>query len=42
MTPEKKVFTGDLSRLAQIATQAESPSLIIVGSVATLHHTLGQ
>lgn len=41
-TAQQKVFTGTLSELANLAQQAQSPSLIIVGSVTQLHHTLGQ
>ncbi|GGB18546.1 uroporphyrinogen-III C-methyltransferase [Agarivorans gilvus] len=39
-TPQQRVFTGTLDNLAVLAEQAESPSLIVVGSVTQLHHQL--
>ncbi|WP_432455156.1 MULTISPECIES: uroporphyrinogen-III C-methyltransferase [unclassified Agarivorans] len=40
-TPQQRVFTGCLAQLAELAAQAESPSLIVVGSVTKLHQQLG-
>ncbi len=37
---EQKVYRGGLSDLANLASQAESPALIVVGSVAQLHEKL--
>lgn len=39
-TPQQRVLTGTLKELESLATQAISPSLIIVGSVVSLHHQL--
>ncbi|OBT07944.1 uroporphyrinogen-III C-methyltransferase [Vibrio sp. UCD-FRSSP16_10] len=39
-TANQRVLTGNLSQLSQIAEQAISPSLIIVGSVTSLHEKL--
>ncbi|WP_105901028.1 uroporphyrinogen-III C-methyltransferase [Vibrio gangliei] len=39
-TSKQRVLTGTLSQLDQMASQAISPSLIIVGSVTTLHSKL--
>lgn len=39
-TPQQRVLTGTLKELDSLATQAISPSLIIVGSVASLHEPL--
>lgn len=39
-TAKQKVFTGNISELAQMAEKAISPSLIVVGSVTTLHKKL--
>lgn len=37
---EQRVLTGKLSELAELATQAVSPALIVVGSVTSLHNKL--
>ena len=37
---EQRVFRGGLSDLAELASQAKSPALIVVGSVAQLHEKL--
>ncbi|WP_117234141.1 uroporphyrinogen-III C-methyltransferase [Vibrio maerlii] len=37
---EQKVFRGGLKDLANLASQAQSPALIVVGSVAQLHEKL--
>jgi len=37
---EQRVFTGKLSELSALATQAVSPALIVVGSVTSLHNKL--
>ncbi|KOO06086.1 uroporphyrinogen-III C-methyltransferase [Vibrio hepatarius] len=37
---EQRVLTGKLSELSELATQAVSPALIVVGSVTSLHHKL--
>ncbi|MDR9830460.1 uroporphyrinogen-III C-methyltransferase [Vibrio sp. FNV 38] len=37
---EQRVFTGKLSELAELAEQAQSPALIVVGSVTSLHDKL--
>ncbi|MGL6312404.1 uroporphyrinogen-III C-methyltransferase [Vibrio sp. WXL103] len=37
---EQRVFTGELSQLADLAEQAQSPALIVVGSVTSLHDKL--
>ncbi|NOI15666.1 uroporphyrinogen-III C-methyltransferase [Vibrio hepatarius] len=37
---EQRVLTGKLSDLAELATQAVSPALIVVGSVTSLHNKL--
>ena len=39
-TPQQRVLTGTLKELESLATQAISPSLIIVGSVVSLHEQL--
>ncbi|GAM58978.1 uroporphyrinogen-III methyltransferase [Vibrio ishigakensis] len=39
-TPRQRVLTGTLDCLADLATQAISPSLIVVGSVTSLHKEL--
>ncbi|MGB2078342.1 MAG: uroporphyrinogen-III C-methyltransferase [Vibrio sp.] len=39
-TSSQKVYTGQLDELAQMAAKAQSPALIIVGSVTKLHHKL--
>lgn len=39
-TPRQRVLTGTLDGLADLATQAISPSLIVVGSVTSLHKEL--
>ncbi|HCH00494.1 MAG TPA: uroporphyrinogen-III C-methyltransferase [Vibrio sp.] len=39
-TPQQRVLTGTLKELESLATQAISPSLIIVGSVVSLHQSL--
>ncbi|MCF7352774.1 uroporphyrinogen-III C-methyltransferase [Vibrio sp. CK2-1] len=39
-TPQQRVLTGTLKELESLATQAISPSLIIVGSVVSLHQQL--
>ncbi|TVO33750.1 uroporphyrinogen-III C-methyltransferase [Vibrio algivorus] len=39
-TPKQRVLTGTLKELESLANQAISPSLIIVGSVVSLHHQL--
>ncbi|MGO2497006.1 MAG: uroporphyrinogen-III C-methyltransferase [Vibrio litoralis] len=39
-TPQQRVLTGTLKELESLATQAISPSLIIVGSVVSLHGQL--
>ncbi|GEA59314.1 uroporphyrinogen-III C-methyltransferase [Vibrio comitans] len=39
-TPQQRVLTGTLSQLSAIAQDAESPSLIVVGSVTSLHSQL--
>lgn len=39
-TPQQRVLTGTLKELELLATQAISPSLIIVGSVVSLHQKL--
>ncbi|GEA50290.1 uroporphyrin-III C-methyltransferase [Vibrio inusitatus NBRC 102082] len=39
-TPQQRVLTGTLSQLSTIAQEAESPSLIVVGSVTSLHSQL--
>ncbi|OCH73315.1 uroporphyrinogen-III C-methyltransferase [Vibrio breoganii] len=39
-TPQQRVLTGTLSQLSTIAKKAESPSLIVVGSVTSLHSQL--
>ncbi|UPW18801.1 uroporphyrinogen-III C-methyltransferase [Agarivorans sp. TSD2052] len=39
-TPQQRVLTGPLAELAQLAGQAQSPSLIVVGSVTELHQEL--
>ena len=38
--PEQRVFQGKLSELALLAEQAQSPALIVVGSVTELHNKL--
>ncbi len=38
--PEQCVFQGKLSELDQLAEQAQSPALIVVGSVTQLHNKL--
>ncbi|MBY6196610.1 uroporphyrinogen-III C-methyltransferase [Vibrio hangzhouensis] len=37
---EQRVFQGPLNSLPQMAREAESPALIVVGSVTQLHHKL--
>ncbi len=37
---EQRVLTGKLSELSELATQAVSPALIVVGSVTSLHNKL--
>lgn len=37
---EQRVLTGKLSELAELATQAVSPALIVVGCVTSLHNKL--
>ncbi|MGR5175092.1 uroporphyrinogen-III C-methyltransferase [Vibrio parahaemolyticus] len=37
---EQRVFQGPLNTLPQMACEAESPALIVVGSVTQLHHKL--
>ncbi|CAH0532436.1 Siroheme synthase [Vibrio stylophorae] len=37
---QQRVLTGQLSQLSELAAQAESPSLIVVGEVTTLAHQL--
>lgn len=37
---EQRVFQGPLNTLPQMAREAESPALIVVGSVTQLHHKL--
>lgn len=37
---EQRVFQGPLNTLPQMASEAESPALIVVGSVTQLHHKL--
>ncbi|NGZ13546.1 uroporphyrinogen-III C-methyltransferase [Vibrio aestuarianus] len=39
-TPQQRVFSGSLSQLPELAQQAESPALIVVGSVTSLHDKL--
>lgn len=39
-TPNQRVLTGSLSELPELASQAISPSLIVVGSVTSLHQKL--
>nr|VVV03415.1 Siroheme synthase [Aliivibrio wodanis] len=39
-TQKQKVFTGTIAELANMAEKAISPSLIVIGSVTTLHHKL--
>ncbi|GEM80364.1 uroporphyrinogen-III C-methyltransferase [Vibrio superstes] len=39
-TPQQRVLTGTLSQLSTIAQKAESPSLIVVGSVTSLQSKL--
>lgn len=39
-TKEQKVYTGELSQLAEMAQKAISPALIVVGSVTQLHKEL--
>ncbi|MPW30369.1 uroporphyrinogen-III C-methyltransferase [Agarivorans sp. B2Z047] len=39
-TPQQRVLTGSLAELPDLAQQAESPSLIVVGSVTELHKEL--
>lgn len=39
-TPEQRVIVGELDQLAELAKGAISPSLIVVGSVTTLHKQL--
>jgi uroporphyrin-III C-methyltransferase len=39
-TPMQRVLTGSLATLANLAADAQSPSLIVIGSVTTLHHKL--
>ncbi|MEI8658559.1 uroporphyrinogen-III C-methyltransferase [Vibrio sp. Hal054] len=38
--PEQRVFQGQLNQLSQLAEQAQSPALIVVGSVTELHNKL--
>ncbi len=38
--PEQRVFQGKLNQLSQLAEQAQSPALIVVGSVTELHSKL--
>lgn len=38
--PEQRVFVGRLNELSRMAVQAESPALIVVGSVTQLHNKL--
>lgn len=37
---EQRVLTGKLSELSELATQAVSPALVVVGSVTSLHNKL--
>ncbi|POB71784.1 uroporphyrin-III methyltransferase, partial [Vibrio vulnificus] len=37
---EQRVLTGSLTQLPELATQAISPALIVVGSVTSLHDKL--
>lgn len=37
---EQRVLTGKLSELSELATQAVSPALIVIGSVTSLHNKL--
>ncbi|GAD79831.1 uroporphyrinogen-III C-methyltransferase [Vibrio ezurae] len=39
-TSQQRVLTGELSQLSSLAKQAVSPSLIVVGSVTSLHSQL--
>ncbi|PMH41376.1 uroporphyrinogen-III C-methyltransferase [Vibrio sp. 10N.286.49.B3] len=39
-TPQQRVFTGSLEQLSELAKCAESPALIVIGSVTTLHDKL--
>ncbi|MDE1312038.1 uroporphyrinogen-III C-methyltransferase [Vibrio aestuarianus] len=39
-TPLQRVFSGSLNQLPDLAQQAESPALIVVGSVTSLHDKL--
>ncbi|WP_084419309.1 uroporphyrinogen-III C-methyltransferase [Photobacterium sp. J15] len=39
-TPEQRVFTSSLAELPTVAKDAVSPSLIVIGSVTSLHHKL--
>ncbi|ASB02929.1 TPA: uroporphyrinogen-III C-methyltransferase [Proteus mirabilis] len=37
---DQQILTGNLTQLAQLAKQAPTPALLIVGEVAALHHQL--
>lgn len=39
-TPQQRVLRGELAQLPELASQAQSPALIVVGSVTALHDKL--